>query len=127
MKPDRKPAFTLCLSVTAALAQACPDGATPHDQHVLGTPTISPSTQSIIYRDVCIIGGGSAGTYSAIRLREMEKSVVVVEQEDMLSGHTVTYTDPMTARPVNSGVIFWHNLDLVKRYFAHFNISLSRV
>ena len=44
--------------------------------------------EDIITRDVCIIGGGSTGTYSAIRLRDMGKSVVVVEKKDVLGGHT---------------------------------------
>lgn len=44
--------------------------------------------KDIITRDVCIIGGGSTGTYSAIRLRDMGKSVVVVEKKDVLGGHT---------------------------------------
>jgi len=35
----------------------------------------------IITRDVCIIGGGSTGTYSAVRLsQDMGKSVVIVEK-----------------------------------------------
>ena len=33
----------------------------------------------IIIRDVCVIGGGSSGTYTATRLRDSNKSVVVLE------------------------------------------------
>jgi heterodisulfide reductase subunit A-like polyferredoxin len=35
--------------------------------------------EDIITRDVCIIGGGSTGTYSAVRLGDFNKSVIVVE------------------------------------------------
>ena len=45
----------------------------------------------IIERDVAIIGGGSAGTYSAIRLRDLNETVVVIEREAILGGHTDTY------------------------------------
>ncbi|KAK2803193.1 hypothetical protein FQN50_007060 [Emmonsiellopsis sp. PD_5] len=42
----------------------------------------------IIHRDVCVLGGGSTGTYAAIRLRDKGKSVVVVERDDRLGGHS---------------------------------------
>src|SRR3954462_3388153 len=82
--------------------------------------------QNIITRDVCIIGGGSTGTYSAIRLREMGKSVVVVEKKDRLGGHTKTYIDPTTQTPVEIGVEVFNDFDLVKNYFAHFNVPLTK-
>ena len=40
--------------------------------------------------DVVIIGGGSSGTYAAVRLHDLGKSVIVVEQDDVLGGHTNT-------------------------------------
>ncbi|KAK9329559.1 hypothetical protein V1520DRAFT_385657 [Lipomyces starkeyi] len=48
----------------------------------------------IVRRDIAVIGGGSTGTYSAIRLRDFGK--------------------------------IWHDLDLVKNYFARFNIPLVK-
>lgn len=36
--------------------------------------------------DVCIIGGGSSGTYAAVRLQQMGKSVTVVEKQSQLGG-----------------------------------------
>lgn len=89
--------------------------------------TIDPKSfpaSSIITRDVCIVGGGSTGTYSAIRLSDSGKSVVVVEANDRLGGHTNTYTDPSTNETVDYGVIVFHNLDIVKKYFARFDIPL---
>lgn len=90
--------------------------------------TIDPKSfpaSSIITRDVCVIGGGSTGTYSAIRLSDSGKSVVVVEANDRLGGHTNTYTDPSTNETVDYGVIVFHNLDIVKKYFARFNVPLT--
>ena len=82
-------------------------------------------SHSIIRRDVAIIGGGSTGTYSTINLRDMGKSVVVVEANNRLGGHTEAYTDPATNITVDIGVVVFHNLDLVRDYFARFNIPLG--
>jgi len=60
----------------------------------------------VITRNVCIIGGGSSGTFSAVQLRDMGKSIVVVEQNDRLGGHTNTFTDPVTNATVGFGVVF---------------------
>ena len=45
------------------------------------------SSSDVIKRDVAVIGGGSSGTYGAIKLRDMGKSVVVVEKTGTLGGH----------------------------------------
>lgn len=81
-------------------------------------------SEDIIRRDVCIIGGGSTGTYSAVRLGDFNKSVVVVEAKGRLGGHTETYIDPSTKIPVDIGVVIFHNLSIVTDYFARFNVPL---
>src|SRR5271154_7522325 len=84
--------------------------------------------QDIITRDVCIIGGGATGTYSAVRLsQDMGKSVVVVEKTGRLGGHTETYIDPVTQYPVDYGVLAYHNISVVTDFFARFNVSLTAV
>jgi NAD(P)-binding Rossmann-like domain len=86
------------------------------------------SAADTIIRDVCIIGGGSTGTYAAVRLRQdLGKSVVVVEKTNLLGGHTNTFVDPVTHFPVDYGVQAWHNISLVTQYFARLNVSLSAV
>ena len=43
------------------------------------------AAQDVITKDVVIIGGGSSGTYGAVRLREdYNVSVIVVEKDDHL-------------------------------------------
>jgi hypothetical protein len=84
------------------------------------------AADSVVTRDVAIIGGGSTGTYAAIRLRDLGKSVVVVETNDRLGGHTHTYTDPGTGAHVDIGVIVWHDLDIVRNYFARFDVPLEK-
>src|SRR5215469_2132544 len=78
----------------------------------------------IIHRDVLIIGGGSGGTYSAIRLQQQGKSVVVVEKEAVLGGHTNTFIDPVTGAPIDYGVQIWDNIPVVTNYFSHLGVPL---
>jgi flavin-dependent amine oxidoreductase len=81
---------------------------------------------SVITRDVAIIGGGASGTYSAIRLRDLGKSVIVVEADDRLGGHTHTYTDPATGGTVDLGVLVWHDLDIVRDFLARFDVPVAK-
>ncbi|KAL8929204.1 MAG: hypothetical protein Q9208_001287 [Pyrenodesmia sp. 3 TL-2023] len=83
------------------------------------------SPKDILNYDVCVIGGGAAGTYAAIRLRDLNKTVAVVETQGRLGGHTVTYTDPASKATIDIGVIVVNNDDLTKNYFGRFNISLT--
>ena len=90
----------------------------------VGLGSASADEGRLIVRDVCVIGGGSAGTYAAVRLRDMGKSVVVVERKGRLGGHAETFHDPATGTPVDIGVIVFEPEDVVRNYFARFNVSL---
>ncbi|HEY3254616.1 MAG TPA: FAD-dependent oxidoreductase, partial [Polyangiaceae bacterium] len=70
-----------------------------------------------IERDVCVIGGGSSGTYAAVALKDAGRSVVVLERKQRLGGHTETYVDPQTNIPTDIGVVVFHNLPVVTDYF----------
>ncbi|KAF7720032.1 Beta-cyclopiazonate dehydrogenase [Penicillium ucsense] len=76
-----------------------------------------------LIRDVAIIGGGASGTYAAIRLRDQGKSVILIEKEERLGGHTNTYEDPVTKTHVDYGVVVFHDNQLVKNYFDRLNVS----
>ncbi|TVY30554.1 Beta-cyclopiazonate dehydrogenase [Lachnellula hyalina] len=84
----------------------------------------SYSVDRILTRDFAIIGGGSTGTYSAIRLKDLGNTVVVIEGKDRLGGHTETYHDPKTGGTIDIGVVVYHDLDIVRTYFARLNVSL---
>jgi len=70
------------------------------------------------------LGGGSGGTYSTIRLQQQGKSVVVVEKETFLGGHTNTYIHPITGAPVDYGVEVWENIPVVTDYFSQLGVPL---
>jgi monoamine oxidase len=64
-----------------------------------------------IERDVCIIGGGAAGTYAALGLRDRGRSVVVVEKSERLGGHCETFRDPASGAAIDIGVIVFPDND----------------
>lgn len=78
----------------------------------------------IIHKDIAIVGGGSAGTYSAIRLKDNKKSVIVIEKKNRIGGNTETYIDPATKTPIDIGVQMFHNISIVTDYFKRFEIPL---
>jgi len=85
------------------------------------------SSAQVITRDVTVIGGGSAGTYAAVNLREKNRTVAVIEKSGRLGGHTDTYFDAATGTHVDFGVIYYENLTVVHDYFNHFGIPLTTV
>jgi hypothetical protein len=89
----------------------------------LSLASLSHGREEVITRNVAIVGGGSSGTFSAVRLRGQGKSVVVIEKEDILGGHTNTYRDPFTNQTIDHGVVVFHNQQVVKDYFNRLNVS----
>ncbi|KAH7028239.1 putative FAD dependent oxidoreductase [Macrophomina phaseolina] len=79
----------------------------------------------VISRDVAIVGGGASGTYAAIKLRDMNYTVSLIERGDRLGGHTETYIDPDTGTPVDYGVQIFHNSDITRRFFDRFGVPLT--
>jgi hypothetical protein len=77
--------------------------------------------------DVCILGGGSAGTYAALRLMDHGRSVAVVERQARLGGHAETYVDPATGTPIDMGVIVYENVELVRAYLERLGVASVRL
>jgi len=77
-----------------------------------------------IERDVCVIGGGASGTYTAVAVKDAGRSVVVLERQQRLGGHCETYVDPATGIPTDIGVVVLHNLPVVTNYFARLGAPL---
>ncbi|KAH8698414.1 hypothetical protein BGW36DRAFT_376037 [Talaromyces proteolyticus] len=79
--------------------------------------------EDIISRDVCILGGGGSGTYAAIRLKDSNHSVVVVERNDYLGGHAETFYLDDEKQFINYGVEGVFNDDLSKEYLERLGVS----
>jgi hypothetical protein len=79
---------------------------------------------TVLNTDVCIIGGGAAGSYAAIGLLDKGVDLVVVEKQQDLGGHADTYFDPVTGQPLNLGVQIFHNADIVKNFSQRLSVSL---
>ncbi|WP_161783309.1 NAD(P)/FAD-dependent oxidoreductase [Burkholderia sp. A1] len=77
----------------------------------------------VIERDVCVIGGGSAGTYIATRLHDAGKSVTLLERKDHLGGHAETHIDPGTGTPINVGVLYFEQTPVVLDYFKRLDVE----
>ena len=80
--------------------------------------------QDVITTDVAVVGGGSAGVYTAVRLQDHNISTVIIEKNDYLGGHAQTYVDPQSHVPINLGVIVFPQTQIAKDYFARFDVPL---
>ncbi|KAL2281341.1 hypothetical protein FJTKL_11750 [Diaporthe vaccinii] len=43
---------------------------------------VSDTTNEVINRDVVIVGGGASGAHAAVKLRDMGKTIALVEKRD---------------------------------------------
>ncbi|WEW58961.1 hypothetical protein PRK78_004429 [Emydomyces testavorans] len=87
---------------------------------VNGAPSDEGLKKDVTTTDVCIIGGGSTGTYAAIKLKDEGKKVVVVERNDHLGGHMGTlYVDD---KPIDYGVQGFFNTHTTIKYLHRLNV-----
>ncbi|KAK5260026.1 hypothetical protein LTR11_006944 [Exophiala xenobiotica] len=82
---------------------------------------------STIVRDILIYGGGVSGSHAASRLREMGKSVVVVEMEGRLGGAAHAFRDPVNNKSADYGVQILWNTTAVRNLYGRYNIPLTTV
>jgi hypothetical protein len=90
-----------------------------------GTRLSRAAASTVLNCDVCIIGGGSAGTYAAVRLGDLGKNVVLVEASGRLGGHAQTFTDPATGVPIDIGVADFENTPVVTAYLNRFGVQTT--
>ena len=79
----------------------------------------------ITRKDVVVIGGGSSGTYAAIKLHRMGKDVAVVEKHAHFGGHTSTYHVPGGNITIDFGVQGYLDEQIIRDHFARFDIPLE--
>jgi hypothetical protein len=80
----------------------------------------------VIERDVCVLGGGDSGTYTAVRLTDFGQSVVVVEKTGRLGGHCQTYTDPASGLTTDIGVMVFNDSPVTRDFFARFDVAVGK-
>ncbi|KAK7427464.1 hypothetical protein QQZ08_006070 [Neonectria magnoliae] len=85
------------------------------------------TTYPTVRRDAVVIGGGSSGTYAAVKLRRMGKSVAVVETRESFGGHTSTYHVPGSDITIDYGVQGYGDLAVVRNHFASFDITMDQL
>lgn len=51
---------------------------------IVAVGAVHNAALEVINRDVVIVGGGASGAHAAVKLRDMGKSVVLVEKRDKL-------------------------------------------
>ena len=89
-------------------------------------PSTDPASYDkldIIERDVIVIGAGSTGIYSSVRLKDHKKTFLVVEKKPTIGGHAEDYIDP-SGVALDLGVATFAHTDTVRAYFDRFNLSL---
>jgi 2-polyprenyl-6-methoxyphenol hydroxylase-like FAD-dependent oxidoreductase len=86
----------------------------------------SYAKNDIIRRDVAVVGGSATETYAAIKLGDMDKSVVLVERSGRPGGEEETYTDPTTGTKVDYGVAAYYNNSVVTDFFERFEAPLVK-
>ncbi|KAH7134397.1 hypothetical protein EDB81DRAFT_658196 [Dactylonectria macrodidyma] len=87
----------------------------------------SSSSSATIRRDAVVIGGGSSGTYAAVKLKRMGRSVAVVERHSVFGGHTSTYRVPDSNITIDYGVQGYGDFDVIRNMFASFDIPLDQI
>ncbi|KAF7373841.1 Flavin-containing superfamily amine oxidase [Mycena sanguinolenta] len=78
---------------------------------------------STLQRDVVVVGGGSSGTYTAIRLQQEGLSVALLERNNRLGGHVNTFQVPNTTATFDYGVILFHNITVATNYFSTLGVE----
>ncbi|KAH7237959.1 hypothetical protein B0J15DRAFT_529394 [Fusarium solani] len=89
------------------------------------TITANPIAHTIS-KDIVVVGGGAAGAYAAVRLREdYGQSIALIEKEGLLGGAVNTWTDPKTGTPYEFGVEAFLDYGKAREFFARFNVSMN--
>ena len=112
-------------SLLMTIALACIGHVTAFPESVPGVDYSVFKEEDIITRDVCVLGGGSGGTYAATRLHQLGQSVIIVEKESVMGGNTNTYTVPSSGLTIDYGVVVFHNISIVRDYFSYYKVALG--
>ncbi|KAK8005629.1 hypothetical protein PG990_011666 [Apiospora arundinis] len=82
-------------------------------------------SSAVLKADVAIIGGGAGGAHAALRLKDMGKSIVLIEQEDILGGNIDSYTAPGSDKSMDFGVFSFIDYGGAAALFKRLNVSTA--
>jgi hypothetical protein len=86
--------------------------------------SIPPSEPNVLDVDIAIVGGGAAGTYAAVRLREdLNASIILIEPKSHLGGHVSTYSVPETNTTLEYGVQSYVRNSAAIDFYTRFGIN----
>jgi hypothetical protein len=77
-------------------------------------------------QEVCVIGGGAAGSYAAYQLKKRGYAVSLLEPRNELGGNCKSFTMP-SGSVVNAAVIYFSNTPIVTDYFNDLGITYVTV
>ncbi|KAF2123053.1 hypothetical protein BDV96DRAFT_561900 [Lophiotrema nucula] len=81
------------------------------------------SPSNTIERDVAVVGGGASGTYAAVQLHDLNKTIVLIERDDHLSGHVNTYQIPGTNTTIEYGVQSYMRYGNAEAFFKRLGVE----
>ncbi|ROW03023.1 hypothetical protein VMCG_05814 [Cytospora schulzeri] len=80
---------------------------------------------TVVNTDVIVIGGGASGSHAAVRLTDYGQDVIVIEKQSNLGGAVDSYTDRVTNKPYDFGVMIFADYGNATGFFDRFNIPVS--
>ncbi|KAK8070724.1 hypothetical protein PG997_010927 [Apiospora hydei] len=83
------------------------------------------TSSNTIKTDVVIVGGGAGGAHAALRLKDMGKSIILIEQDSILGGNVDSYTPPGTNKSMDFGVFSFIDYAGAIALFDRLNISTA--
>jgi len=81
--------------------------------------------EDLIERDVAIIGGGASGTYAAVQLHDLNKTIVLIERDDHLGGHVNTYRIPGTNTTIEYGVQTYMRYGNAEAFYKRMGVEIA--
>jgi hypothetical protein len=85
------------------------------------------SEQDVIEKEVCILGAGGAGCYTAIQLQDRNISTIVLEKSSRIGGHSETYRERGDRNFCDIGVRLYPDVPIVRQYYDRMGVRLTSV
>ncbi|KUI70066.1 Beta-cyclopiazonate dehydrogenase [Cytospora mali] len=85
----------------------------------------SNANSTVVNTDVIVVGGGASGSHAAVRLTDYGQDVILIERQPHIGGAVNTYTDPVSGKPYEFGVLIFIDYGNATGFFERFNVPVS--